>query len=136
MVGYSGNMVLLLIKNAENSYQTVCGMRTTRLVLNNQPIDTTHKNSGEWRQLLENVGIRFVSIGGTGVFTDGPAEQWLRQDAFLGKMRDYCLGFGNGDALYGRFIITAYERVGNIQEEETYSLTLESSGEVRYTARD
>jgi predicted secreted protein len=46
----------------------------------------------------------------------------------------YQLVFGNADTIDGSFKITSYERSGEFNGEETYSITLESSGQITFTA--
>lgn len=131
MVGYSGNLVLLKVKQGKE-YNVVGGMRTTRFLLNNQIIDATHKESGKWRYLLDNVGVSSLSITGSGVFTDKDSEKAVRKLAFDNLKSKFLLAFGNGDKLEGEFVVSTYERVGNVSEEETYNLTLESAGKIKY----
>ena len=136
MVTQNGSLVLLKIGRGmrPEDYVTIGGMRATRFLLNNQIIDSSHKESGRWRQLLVGAGISAVSISGTGVFTDASSETMLRQCAFDNRGVNFCICFGNGDVLTGIFIISSYERLGNYGEEEGYNLTLESAGEVVYVS--
>lgn len=135
MTGYKGALVLLKIGDGQTpeTFTTVGGMRTTRFILNNRLIDTTNKDSGAWREVLSGGGVRFISISGDGLFTDDGSEETLRVQAFDNSIKNYELCFGNGDKLSGSFQITSYERAGDYDAEETYSITLESSGEVVFT---
>ncbi len=129
MTTQNGSLVLLKIGRGmcPEHYVTIGGMRTTRFLLNNQLIDSSHKESGKWRQLLIGAGISAVSISGAGVFTDASSETMLRQYAFANRGANFCICFGNKDMLIGVFIISSYERLGNYGEEEGYHLTLESA---------
>ncbi|MCH9753535.1 MAG: phage tail protein [Alphaproteobacteria bacterium] len=133
MVAYSGNLVLLKIKIG-NIYEVVGGMRTTRFLLNNQIIDATHKESGNWRELLSEVGVSSVSITGSGIFTNNASEVMMRDIAFNNKKSKFSITFGNGDEMQGEFIVSTYERAGNVSEEETYNISLESAGKIKYSA--
>jgi len=132
MPSYSGNLVLLQLQDTAKQWVNIGGMRTTRFVLNNQLVDASHKESGTWRHTLAGAGIASISISGNGIFTDSEAEARLRTIAFANQTVTYRLCFGNGDHLCGLFAITSYERVGNLHEEESYSITLESAGAVSY----
>lgn len=134
MVAQNGSLVLLKIRQASDKYMTIGGMRTTRFLLNNQLIDSSHKESGKWRQLLVGAGISNVSISGSGIFTSSHSEALIYQYAFANQAADFYICFGNGDILSGLFMISSYERMGNYGEEEAYNLSLESAGEVRYEA--
>jgi len=135
MTAYKGALVLLKIGDGEETelFSTIGGMRTTRFVFNSKLIDTTNKDSGAWRQILEGGGIRYISISGDGLFTDSNAEEIMREQAFNNHIKNYELYFGNGDKLSGSFQITSYERSGDYDGEETYKITLESSGEIIFT---
>lgn len=134
MVAQNGSLVLLKIARGTTpeKYVTIGGMRATRFLLNNQLIDASHKESGKWRSLLTGAGISSLSITGSGVFTNAESEVLLRQNAFNNSATTFCLFFGNGDILSGLFVVSAYERQGNFAEEECYSITLESAGEIKY----
>jgi TP901-1 family phage major tail protein len=130
-----GSLVLLKISDSLGMFTTTGGMRTTRFILNNQVIDATHKGSGKWRELLDQAGISSVTISGAGIFTDEESGSCARRYAFESSIKNYELCFGNGDRLRGAFQITSYERSGDYNEEETYSIILESSGLVNYVGR-
>lgn len=129
MMPQKGSLFLLKAK-IENDYQTVGGMRTTKFLLNNQLIDVTHKISGPWRALLSQAGVSSLTVSATGLFTNSVSEKFIRKSAFNNQLIEGLLCFGNGETIEGSFQITTYERSGNYDQEETYSLTLESSGEI------
>jgi len=129
----SGSLLLLKIQNDEMNFTTIGGMRSNKFSLNNNVIDTSNKSSGKWRQILGEAGMSSASITGAGVFTDSDAERLIREIAFNGTIKTYQLCFGNGNILEGKFFITHYERTGNYAEEETYAISLESSGKLKYT---
>ena len=135
MGAQKGALVLLKIGDGAGPevFVTVGGLRTTRFTLNNEIVDSTNKDSGAWRMLLDGAGIRSMSIAGNGIFTDAVSEETMRGYAFANSVGNYELTFGNGDKLAGAFQITSYERGGNYDGEETYSLTLESAGAVVFT---
>ena len=49
-------------------------------------------------------------------------------------MATYTLAFGDGDSIAGTFAISSYERSGEFNGEETFSLTMESSGQLTHTS--
>jgi TP901-1 family phage major tail protein len=132
MAIYSGTLLLLKIANDPGDFITIGGMRSTKISINNQLIDCSNKLSGRWRQLLEHAGMMTASISGAGVFTDSEAEQLVQQIVFSGQIKNYQLCFGNGKILLGHFFISNYERTGNYAEEETYAISLESSGALQW----
>ena len=74
-----------------------------------------------------------MTISASGVFTDSSTENILRGFAFDGAIQNYDLVFSDGSKISGAFLITSYERAGEFNGEETYSVTLESSNTITYT---
>lgn len=135
MTAQKGSLLLLKVGDGGGIevFTTVGGLRATRFSLNSQLVDSTNKDSGAWRELLSEGGIKSISITGAGIFMDSSAEETVRGLAFSSGQRNYRVTFGNGDYLQGAFLITSYERSGDYDGEETFSITLESSGQVVFT---
>ena len=132
----------LLKDNSTGTAVTLGGMRSTSMSINGETVDVTTKESATFdgqagndigRVLLANGGIRSMSITASGVFTDTASENTTRGSAFTGDAVNYDLVFADTSSVKGLFIITSYERAGEYNGEETYSLTLESSGTMTYT---
>jgi len=132
----------LLKDNSTGSPVTLGGMRSTSMSINGETVDITTKDSATFdgsagndigRVLGANMGIRSMSISASGVFTDAASETTTRATAFSGDSVDYDLVFGDSSTAKGAFIITSYERAGEYNGEETYSLTLESNGTITWT---
>ncbi|MAL08372.1 MAG: phage major tail protein, TP901-1 family [Maricaulis sp.] len=133
---------LLLKATLSGSLTTIAGLRSTSMSINGEMVDVTTKDSNplvaggadKAREILEGGGIRSMSISASGVFTDSALENDIRISAQKGQIREYKLVFGDGDDITGNFLITSYERAGEFNGEETYSMTLESSGQVTHTS--
>ena len=112
------------------AYTTLAGLRTTQLSINGDPVVITNKGSGGWRELLSGAGIRSVSVSGAGVFTGSAAETRVKTNALSGVIDDYELSFESGERLRGRFLVSRLDYAGDFNAERTYTLSLESSGQV------
>jgi len=131
----------LLKDNSTGTPATIGGLRSTSMSINGEMVDVTTKDSNAFvtsgndkaRDLLEGGGIRSMSISASGVFTDSSTETILRGFAFDGAIQNYDLIFGDGSSIKGAFLITSYERAGEYNGEETYSVTLESHNTITYT---
>lgn len=131
----------LLKENSTGTPATVGGMRSTSMSINGEMVDITTKDSNAFvtsgndkaRDILQGGGIRSMSISASGVFTDSSTENLVRGFAFDGSIQNYDLIFGDGSKVAGAFLITSYERAGEYNGEETYSLTLESHNTLTYT---
>ena len=131
----------LLKENSTGSPATVGGLRSTSMTINNEMIDITSKDSNPFisgaknnaRDLLEGGGVSSMTITASGVFTDSSTENLVRGFALDQQIKAYVLVFPDGSTLSGNFLVTSYERGGEFNGEETYSLTLESSNALTYT---
>ena len=141
MAAQKGSALLLKATPAGGSLTTMAGLRSTSMSINGETVDITNKSSNPLvsggddagRELLLGGGVRSMSITASGVFTDAVVENTMRERAQKGNMATYTLAFGDGDSIAGTFAITSYERAGEFNGEETYSLTMESSGQLTHT---
>ena len=131
----------LLKENSTGTPATVGGMRSTSMSINGEMVDITTKDSNAFvssgndkaRDILQGGGIRSMSISASGVFTDSSTENLVRGFAFDGAIQNYDLMFGDGSKVAGAFLITSYERAGEYNGEETFSVSLESHNTITYT---
>jgi len=131
----------LLKDNSTGTPATVGGLRSTSMTINGEAVDITTKDSNAFissgndkaRDLLQGGGVRSMTLSASGVFTDSSTENNIRGFAFDGAIQNYDLIFSDGSKISGAFLITSYERAGEFNGEETYSLTLESSNTITYT---
>ena len=127
-----GSAFLLKVGNGAMpvAYQTVAGLRTTQCQVNGEAVNVTSKDSGGWRELLSGAGVRSVSVAAAGVFTGSGAEARVRASALAGTLDDYRLTFEGGETMTGRFVVTRLDYAGDYNGERTYTIALESSGQV------
>jgi TP901-1 family phage major tail protein len=127
-----GSAFLLKVGNGGSPivYSTVAGMRTTQLSIGGETVVVTNKGSGGWRELLSGAGVRSVSVSGAGVFTGSAAETRLKGNALAGVLDDFELSFESGERLQGRFLVNRLDYSGDFNGERSYTLALESSGQV------
>ena len=137
MAAQKGKLVLLkadLTGDSPQVFTTLAGLRTTTWTVNGEDVDVTTKDDNGWQQRLSGAGVRSLGISANGVFQDSAGEDTVRQWAFDQSINLFQLTFENGDALECRFQISNYERTGDHDGPETYSLTLNSHGAPIYTA--
>lgn len=132
MPAEKGSAFLLKVGDgaATPAYTTIAGLRTTQMSINGDPVVITHKGSGGWRDLLSGAGVRSVSVSGAGVFTGSLAETRCKHNAFTGILDDYELSFESGERLRGKFLVARLDYAGDFKGERSYTLALESSGQV------
>ena len=123
----------LLVKidlNGSGNFQTVAGLRATRVSFNAESVDVT---SLEWRELLAGAGVKSASISGSGIFRDATSDARARQIFFDGEMPDFQVVIPDFGTIEGPFQVTAIEYGGTHDGEATYELALASAGQLTFT---
>ena len=136
MAAQNGKDLLVKIDmNGAGLFETVAGLRATRLSFNSDSVDVTSLESlGGWRELLGGAGVRSATIAGSGVFKDAATDERVRQMFFDGQVPAFQViipGFGTVE---GPFQITGIEYAGSYDGEATYEVTLASAGALTFTA--
>lgn len=112
----------------------IAAMRTTGFRIDGQTIEVTDKDSpSAHRELLGGAGISSMSITAGGLLTGSAQSQTLVTRTLTRSTDSYRLEFDNGDTITGLFQLTRFEATGDYNREQTYSLTLESAGELTFT---
>ena len=133
MAAQRGKALLLKI-DVSGTMTTVGGMRSTSMTLNDEAVDISSKDSGSFRELLPAGGIQTMSISASGVFTDSTAETTLRAAYGTSTFKSYNIIVPDLGTYAGTFMIASLEYAGEYNGEATYSVTLESSGSITFTA--
>lgn len=140
MAAQKGSALLLKI-GADNAvaassdtYTTVGGLRSTSISMNEEAVDVTTKDSSGVRNLLANGGVQTVSVSGSGVFTDAASESTLRGAFGASDFHNFEVIIPDFGTYQGEFMVASLEYAGEYNGEVTYSVTLESSGSVTFTA--
>ena len=127
----------LLIKidlNGSGNFQTVAGLRATRVSFNAESVDVTSlESAGGWRELLAGAGVKSASISGSGIFRDAASDERARQLFFDGEMPDFQVVIPDFGTIEGPFQVTAIEYGGTHDGEATYELGLASAGRLSFT---
>jgi TP901-1 family phage major tail protein len=137
MAAQAGKSVVWSMKNDAGSpaYVVMAGLRTRSMKFDHETIDVTAAEStGLWRELLAGGGVRSATMSGDGVFKDSAAVEVARDAFFDGDIRDNKMLFPGFGTMEGPFQLTALEFGAEYNGAVTFSFTLESSGEVTFTA--
>ena len=136
MAAQNGKDLLVKIDmTGDGSFQTVAGLRATRLSLNAEPVDVTSlESTGGWRELLGGAGMKTAAISGSGVFKDATTDERARQIFFDGETPEFQVIVPDFGTIEGRFQITAIEYAGSHNGEATYELSLTSAGPLSFLA--
>ncbi len=136
MVAQKGKDLLIKIDmDGSGTFETVAGLRATRLTFNADTVDVTNLDSqGGWRELLGGAGVRSAGISGSGVFRDEYTDERARQIFFDGTIPAFQVIIPDFGTIEGPFQITSLEYAGQHDGEATYELSLASAGALNFTA--
>jgi TP901-1 family phage major tail protein len=136
MAAQKGKDLLLKVDSTgTGSFTTVAGLRTRALAFNAETVDVTHQESaGQWRELLEGAGLKSARVTGAGVFKDAASDELIRGYVFAGTIRNWQVVVPDFGTVQGPFQITSFELNGRHDGEVAFDLSLESAGELTFTA--
>ena len=128
------DLLIKLDMTGAGQFETVAGLRATRLSFNAETVDATSMESaGRWRELLAGAGVRSASISGSGVFRDAATDAKVRQAFFDAAVPAFQVIIPDFGVIDGPFQITGLEYAGTVQGEATFELSLASAGALEFT---
>ena len=129
------DLLLKLDMTGGGQFETIAGLRATRISLNAEQVDVTSLDSaGGWRELLAGAGVKSAAITGSGVFRDAQTDARARALFFAGQVPAFQVIVPDFGILQGPFQITAIEYAGNHDGEATFELSLASAGALTFVA--
>ena len=136
MTAQNGKDLLLKVDlTGDGQFQTLAGLRATRISFNAETIDVTSLEShGGWRELLGGAGVRSASLSGSGVFKDHSTDERTRQIFFQAETPNFQVLIPDFGIIQGAFQITSLEYAGSFNGEATYELSLSSAGALDFMA--
>ncbi len=136
MAAQNGKDLLLKIDlTGAGQFETVAGLRATRISFNAETVDITSlESAGGWRELLGGAGVRSASISGSGVFRDESTDARARGIFFDGLMPVWQVIVPDFGIVEGPFLMTGLDYAGSYNGEATYEVSLASAGELTFTA--
>lgn len=128
------DLLLKLDELGAGTFDTVAGLRATRLSFNADTVDvTTAESAGRWRELLAGAGLRTAAISGSGIFKDATSDASLRRVFFDGTTPTFQVIIPSFGTLTGPFQLTALEYAGEHDGEATFEVSLVSAGALSFT---
>ena len=135
MAAQNGRDLLLKIDMTGNGlFETMAGLRATRLTLNAQSVDVTHLGSEGWREVLGGAGVRTAAISGSGVFRDATTDARARQIFFDGETPEFQVVIPDFGTMTGAFQIASIDYAGSHDGAASFEIALVSAGPVRFEA--
>lgn len=129
------DLLIKLDMNGGGQFDTIAGLRATRISFNAESVDVTSlESAGGWRELLGGAGVKSAAISGSGVFRDMATDERARQIFFDGEVPEFQVIIPDFGIVEGPFQITSIEYAGTHNGEATYELALASAGALTFTA--
>jgi TP901-1 family phage major tail protein len=129
------DLLLKLDVDGTGTFESVAGLRATRIALNAGAVDvTTAEAPGRWRQLLAGAGVQSASVTGGGVFKDAASDAALRAAFFAGAAPAFRMVIPDFGVIEGSFQITELKYAAAHDGEATFEATLQSAGPLGFTA--
>jgi len=133
-----GRALLVKIDDGTGTKNNLCGLNSKSLTINNSSIDVTTPDctTPEGALYTETLaGLKNVSVSGDGFFEDSTAEARMNTVAMAAdNSTTFDVVVPDFGTYAGTFRITSVEFGGETEGGVTYSLSLESSGAVTFTA--
>jgi TP901-1 family phage major tail protein len=133
-----GRALLVKIDDGTGTLSNLCGLNSKSLTLNNSSIDVTTPDctTPEGALYTETLaGLKNVSVSGDGFFEDSTAEARMNTVAMANdNSTNFNVVVPDFGTYAGAFRIASVEFGGETEGGVTYSLSLESTGAVTFTA--
>lgn len=127
------DLLVRLDETGSGSFETVAGLRASRLAFNAETVDvTTAESSGRWRELLAGSGVRSAAVTGQGVFKDAASDAMLRRVFFSGALPDFEIVIPDFGTVTGPFQVSGLDYAGTHDGEATYEISLVSAGALEF----
>ncbi len=127
------DILVKLDETGSGSYETVAGIRASRISFNAGSVDvTTAESVGNWRELLVGAGVKSASVSGSGIFKDQSSDAALRRVFFNDSAPDFEIVIPDFGTISGPFQVTALEYAGNHDAEATFEISLASAGSLAF----
>lgn len=121
----------LLAKGATN----LAAFKTKSLSINSDVVDvTTIDDTNRYRQLLAAAAIKHMTLSGSGIIKDTAANQALFTDVLAQTVDTYTVTIPGVGTFAGSWTISQLSAAGEYAGEMTFDITLESAGDITFTA--
>jgi TP901-1 family phage major tail protein len=135
MAAQKGKDLLIKLDMGGGAFETVAGLRATRITFNAESVEvTTLESPGGWRELIAGAGVRSATISGSGVFRDQATDARAREIFFSGEIPVLQVIVPDFGIVEGPFQITSLEYSGQHDGEAVYEMAFASAGALHFQA--
>lgn len=114
---------------------TVGGFKVRSISISSDLVDvTTADDTSRWRQALAGAAVKNLSFSGSGVVKDTAAQQAMVTDVIAQTLDTYTVTIPGLGTFAGLYQITQFQASGDHTAEVAFDITLESAGDITFTA--
>lgn len=134
-----GRSFLLKVGDGEASetFTTVAGINSKSITVNNSAIDATTPDATTpggalWSQSMD--GLKQIAVSGDGIFLDESGQEGRLNDVAMSATptANFEILIPDFGTYSGEFRITSFELGGETEGAVTFSISLESNGEISF----
>ena len=128
---YKGRLLLIKVSTGASPevYNTLMGVRSRQISINNEMVDITDDQTAPFRALLGDAGNRTITLTASSIAKDDTAYQRIQENAHNPQtVESYLIQFPNGDIIEGEFHLSTLEESAEYNAAQEFSVTLESAG--------
>ena len=115
------------------SFVETGGLTATAAAFSAAPVEASSLVSPGWREEVPGAGLSSARLSGSGVFLSGSAAALVRAAFFAGTAPDWQVILPGLGLIEGPFRLIRLDYAGPYAAEMTFSLTLQSAGEITFT---
>jgi predicted secreted protein len=131
-IGIVGRQVLMTIGG-----ETIIGVQTKGLSVNNERLETADDQSNGWTEALAIPGEKSVELPFSGVLKSLDLMAAYFNGGNGGSQTFDCqITYPNGDIVEGDFFLNSFSETGEYNGLKTFDATMSSSGEITFTPGD
>jgi len=113
------------------AFTTVGGLRSKTFSFSADGIDVSNHGSNQWKQILDEAGMKSVALSGSGVYTSAANYRAVESAALAGTVTCFLvIEVLTGRIYVGCFKISSFEVGGEYDGDATFSISLDSAAEV------
>ena len=127
-----GNDFRLKVKlKGASAFTVLGGLQSISLSVGKTEIEVTNMGTSQWKTLLSGAGVSSVTLSGSGVFNTSSTLTQISSDVLSGTLREFQVEDADSGQLWtGFFQVTSWERTGEHDGMQSYSVSLASSGAI------
>jgi predicted secreted protein len=111
----------------------IAGLRENSLALDGSPVDVTTKDDSGFRTIADFAGVKSFDISASGVLEDDILQDLALNPSSSLLLTDITIEFADGAIVDGDVYLASADFSGAHDGENTYDVSLQSSGEWTYT---